>query len=44
MQTQQQFAPYFASLTISKVAAPEPFYNIAAVSFTGAQFEAQVPI
>lgn len=38
-QTQQQFAPYFANLQISKVQnpnPPEPTYNIFVIAYSGA--------
>lgn len=36
-QTQQQFAPYFASLQVSKEQnAPEPTYNIFVIAYSGA--------
>lgn len=37
-QTQAQFAPFFAALTISRASAADgsPVYNIAAVTFSGA--------
>lgn len=33
--TQQQFAPYFASLIVSKVNAPDPTYNISVTTTQG---------
>lgn len=43
MQTQQQFAPHFASLVISRQAASfPPVYNITAVCHSGAVLTAEV--
>lgn len=43
-QMQQQFSPYFASLTIAKVpAAEQPTYNIAVLTNQGAKRVFQVP-
>lgn len=48
--TQQQFAPHFASLIISKVnrtddkGRPEPTYNINVVTNFGVKAEAKVPV
>jgi hypothetical protein len=41
--TQQQFAQFFVSLTVQKVANPTPTYNIRAVTHTGAVIGAQIP-
>lgn len=43
-QTQQQFAQYFASLTISRVSAPNPTYNIRALCNSGAILQTQVAL
>lgn len=44
VQTQQQFAPYFASLTIAKVpGAAEPTYNVAVLTNQGAKVVFTVP-
>jgi hypothetical protein len=50
-RTQQQFAPFFASLIVSKVdgatdsqGAPEPSYNINVVTHLGAKSELKVPV
>jgi hypothetical protein len=44
-RTQQQFAQYFASLTIAKVpSAVEPTYNVAVLTLQGAKIIVQVPI
>ncbi|ECN8820291.1 hypothetical protein ABO56_03045 [Salmonella enterica subsp. enterica serovar Newport] len=43
--TQQQFAGYFASLSITKVdGAENPTYNIEVVFFNGTSYCAQVPV
>ena len=43
--TQQQFAQYFASLTISKVSnVGRPYYNISVITHLGAKIAQQVPI
>ncbi|WP_186267957.1 hypothetical protein [Burkholderia gladioli] len=45
MTTQQQFAPYFASLAITRVNGSfPPVYNIQAVAHSGAQLNATVAI
>ncbi|WP_236668286.1 MULTISPECIES: hypothetical protein [Burkholderia] len=45
MTTQQQFAPYFASLAITRVNGSfPPVYNIQAVAHSGAQLTATVAI
>lgn len=43
-QTQQQFAPYFASLTIAKQASPTPTYSINAVTQQGSKINLSLPI
>jgi hypothetical protein len=43
-QTQQQFAPYFASLTIVKENSPTPTYNISVITHNGAKILASVPV
>lgn len=43
-QTQQQFAPYFASLTVAKQNAPTPTYNINVVTHQGAKINLSLPI
>ena len=43
-QTQQQFAPYFASLVISKVPGiTSPVYNVNLVTHQGARVSFPVP-
>jgi len=42
-KTQQQFAPYFASLTITKVNSATPTYNIQAITHNGAEISASIP-
>ena len=42
--TQQQFAPYFASLSIIKIAAPYPKYLINVTTFAGATLSDEVAI
>jgi len=41
-QTQQQFAPYFASLTVTKLQAPSPMYEINVLTHTGAKIQTTV--
>ncbi|UCF25188.1 MAG: hypothetical protein JSV72_07225 [Ralstonia sp.] len=43
-QTQQQFAPYFASLTITKTNSTTPTYNIQAITHNGATISASIPV
>jgi hypothetical protein len=43
-QTQQQFAPFFASITIQRnQSAPSPVYNVSVTSHTGAIISLEVP-
>jgi len=43
-QTQTQFAPYFASLTIQRrLALPSPVYDVRALCHSGAILETTVP-
>jgi hypothetical protein len=42
-RTQQQFAPYFASLTIAKQALPRPVYNVNVTTNQGVQIAASIP-
>ncbi|ECG8259008.1 hypothetical protein FO131_19540 [Salmonella bongori] len=43
--TQQQFAGYFASLSVSKVeSAANPTYDIKAVFFSGVTYQAQIAV
>lgn len=44
LQTQQQFAPYFAALVITKIAAPDPTYLINALTFGGQPYSLQVAV
>jgi hypothetical protein len=41
--TQQAYAPYFASLAITKVDSPTPTYDISLVTLQGAIFQASIP-
>jgi hypothetical protein len=41
MLTQQQFAQYFSSLIISKVASPEPQYNVNVITHQGSILTAE---
>ncbi len=41
-QTQSQFAQYFVSLTVQKVQASTPTYDITAVTHTGAVIETRI--
>lgn len=43
-QTQQQFAPFFASLLITKVNSPTPTYDIKLTTHAGVKMNASVPI
>ena len=43
-QTQQQFAPYFASLTVQKLQSTTPSYNIRAVLNNGTIVQATIAI
>ena len=43
MQTQAQFAPFFASLVITKAAGTSPTYNITAIAHSGAILNAAIP-
>lgn len=43
-QTQSQFAQFFVSLTVQKVASPTPTYNITAVTHSGAVIEESIPV
>jgi hypothetical protein len=43
-QTQQQFAPYFASLLIAKRASPTPTYDISLTTHAGVKLSASVPV
>ena len=43
-QTQAQFAPYFASVTVVKVKTPYPQYNVNVVTHQGAKMVASVPL
>lgn len=42
--TQQQFAPYFASLIVSKRNTPDPEYNVNVTTHAGVKLNASVPI
>lgn len=43
-KTQSQFAPYFASLTITKVNSATPTYNIQAITHSGSTISANIPV
>ena len=43
-QVQQQFAPYFASLTVLKLDSPTPTYDITIITHTGTKLNASVPV
>ena len=43
-QVKQQFSPYFAGLTIQRLASPTPTYNVRAVTHSGTTLNASVPI
>jgi hypothetical protein len=43
-RTQQQFAPYFASLLIAKAGSNPPTYNIAVTTLAGAQLNFDLPL
>ena len=43
-QTQQQFAPYFASLLIAKQVSPTPTYTINVTTHQGVKINASVPV
>lgn len=43
-QTQQQFAPRFASLMIAKVDSPTPTYSISITTTQGAKIGLQIPV
>lgn len=40
--TQQQFAPFFASLLISKVPAETPIYNVSLMTTQGTKFQVDI--
>jgi hypothetical protein len=42
--TQQQFAPYFASLIVSKLPTASPMYNVNATTHAGVKLNAAIPI
>lgn len=42
-QTQSQFAPFFAGLTVQKLNSPAPMYDINVVTFTGSTIAVQIP-
>jgi hypothetical protein len=42
-RTQQQFAGYFASLTIAKQPLPTPTYNVAVTTHQGVKMAASIP-
>jgi hypothetical protein len=42
--TQQLFAQYFASLTITKQNSPTPTYNISVLTHNGATIDVEVPV
>ncbi len=42
--TQQQFAPHFASLIVSKRATAEPAYNVNVTTHVGQKLNASVPV
>lgn len=43
-QTQQQFAPFFAALSITKMPSREPMYQINLTTFQGTVFNATIPV
>ena len=43
-QTQSFFAPHFLNLTVQKQNSPTPTYNINAITFSGAQLSAVIPV
>lgn len=43
-QTQQQFAPYFASLIITKMPEPNPTYRVNVVTNYGTRVQTEIPI
>ena len=43
-RTQQQFAPYFASLLIARAGNNPPTYNIAVTTLAGAQLNFDLPL
>jgi hypothetical protein len=43
-QTQQQFAPYFATLIIDKKESPIPTYNINITFYNGTKFQTEIPV
>ncbi len=43
-RTQAQFAPYFASLTITKITYPSPYYDVNVTTHAGATIAVQVPV
>lgn len=43
-QVQQQFAPYFASLQISKVPSTSPIYNVAITTLEGTIFNEDIAV
>lgn len=42
--TQQQFAPFFANLLVSKNATADPSYNVRIVTHNGVTLNANIPI
>lgn len=42
--TQQQFAPYFASLIVAKLNTPDPQYNVNVTTHAGVKLNANIPI
>lgn len=42
--TQQKFAPYFASLIVSKQPLPDPTYNINVTTHQGVKINASIPV
>ena len=44
LQTQSQFAPYFASLQVAKLDAANPTYQINVITNAGAKVNEEVPI
>lgn len=42
LQLQTLFAPYFASIIVSRLPGPIPTYNVAVTTFQGAQLTAQI--
>ena len=44
LETQRQFAKFFASLIVAKLPAPTPRYNVSVTTNAGVQMNAQIPV